>query len=53
MPIWNVYLDPKNTWVENIQSEKLEWIKKNTNNVFVLNQQQLNINSIKLLIGKN
>lgn len=51
IPAWNVYLDPKNDWVINNQAEKLNYLKANYNNIFILRENQLDVESIKHLIG--
>jgi len=51
IPEWDVYLDPKNDWVEIDQKEKLDYLRLNYDNIFILKKHQLDIESIKNLIG--
>jgi len=51
IPEWDVYLDPKNDWVEIDQQEKLEYLRLNYDNIYILKKHQLDIESIKSLIG--
>ena len=51
IPLWDVYLDPKNDWAQEVQKEKLDYILHNHRNVYILKKHQLDIDSIKKLIN--
>ncbi len=46
LPDFNVYLDPKNDWVIKTQEEKLKCLEEQYDNIFILREQELNMNSI-------
>ena len=51
IPAWDAYLDPKNDWAEIDQKEKLAYLSKHYKNVFILKKHQLDIDSIKKIVG--
>ena len=51
IPQWDAYLDPKNDWAEVDQKEKLDYLRENYNNIFILKKHQLDIDNIKKIVG--
>jgi len=55
IPSWDVYLEPKSDWVQKIQNEKQpgkwEYLNSVYDNIFILKEHQLDVESIKSAIG--
>jgi hypothetical protein len=55
IPEWDVYLEPKSDWIQKIQNKrqpgKWEYLNMMYNNIFILKEHQLDIVSIKLVVG--
>lgn len=51
IPQWDVYLDPKSDYTELKQKEKIDYLLTHYDNIFILKEHQLNVESIKKVIG--
>jgi hypothetical protein len=50
IPLWDVYLDPKNDWVIKSQAHKLQCLSEQYDNIYILGKKDLNLESIQNII---